>query len=106
MPHSSTKISPEITGDTANGATQTFTYYAQIPSDKATTPTLKKSGTYRDSYTLKLYTDNSYTSPVATTGMRTMRMMKFSSSESNLITEKRTIATSMTTIKKLVPQRG
>src|SRR5262249_38226896 len=47
----------------------------------------------------------SYESP-ATTGIRTIRTRKLKSSESNLIIEKSRIETSITTIRKLVPQRG
>src|SRR5438067_9634278 len=47
----------------------------------------------------------SYESP-ATTGIRTMRTRKLKSRESNLITENKRIETSITTIRKLVPQRG
>src|SRR6185503_11138130 len=41
-----------------------------------------------------------------TTGISAIRIRKFNSNESNLITENRMIATSITTIRKLVPQRG
>src|ERR1041385_2063391 len=47
----------------------------------------------------------SYESP-ATRGIRRMRTRKLKSRESNRTTEKRMIETSMTTIRKLVPQRG
>src|SRR5262252_4567666 len=47
----------------------------------------------------------SYDMP-AITGINAMRVTKFSTSESNFTTENETIATSITTIKKLVPQRG
>jgi hypothetical protein len=47
----------------------------------------------------------SYESP-ATTGIKTMRTRKLKSSESNRTIEKSTIETSITTIRKLVPQRG
>src|SRR5829696_9657892 len=47
----------------------------------------------------------SYERP-ATTGISAMRIRKLNNNESNLITENSTIATSITTIRKLVPQRG
>ena len=42
----------------------------------------------------------------ATTGINNTRTRKFKNSESNFTTEKATIETSITTIKKLVPHRG
>jgi hypothetical protein len=47
----------------------------------------------------------SYESP-ATTGIKTMRTEEVQEQESNLTIEKSTIETSITTIRKLVPQRG
>src|SRR5207253_8589722 len=42
----------------------------------------------------------------ATMGIKAMRTRKLKSNESNLITENKRIETNITTIKKLVPQRG
>jgi hypothetical protein len=68
-----TSANDYITGSfpTGNNLSQTVTFYVQIPQSTATTPTYKMSGTYADTFTMKLFENPVSTSdtPVSTAGV-------------------------------------